>query len=79
MNGLKCYIYIYTHTHTHTHTHMHIHIFIYEKNGHTLEYYSVLEKENAGICDNVNVRRGQYGKWKNTEKEKETLHDLTSM
>lgn len=62
-----------------THICIHIYIFIYEKDGHALRYYSALEKENAGICDNVNVPRGHYGKWKNTEKEKETLHDLTYM
>ena len=53
---------MYTHTHTHTHTGIH----------------SVIKKElNFGICSNMDGVGGHYAKWNKSDREKQTLYDIT--
>ena len=44
-----------------------------------MEYYSAIKEWNLAICDNMDGPWGQYAKWNNLNRERQTPYDLTYM
>ena len=44
-----------------------------------MEYYSAIKKWNSAVCNNMDEPRVYYAEWNKSDRERQTLYDITYM